>query len=495
MGQFMEVDPRFDEVYAATVPGTRSDTFALGHVLQAFEPELELVSTGAEPFDVPAFWLSGSPTPVRRTSLDAVYAGTGKDLDGLDLDGKLVLLDLPGDIGDDDLRERLAAVAAAGGRTAMLTFTDIPAVLTSAAEEPGIPALPTMYGFGPTVRRFFDRVRAGDDGVDLVSRGPSSVRYELAQGVLGAVTAPVTYRPATSDLAAVPTTYHEAGPAHPAGIHAATPFFGTTLAVTWDVPVGTPQRRTEYFTPGQWDLVAGDLTDTRSFGAGANPPLAWDKAVAAPAFTGTTFDRETRGPRFWAYRDGDAIDVIMPMLGDAAGRPRKPSVNAGDTGSISLYRDGTEVGAVDVPDAARFVVPPQPAGYRLSATVTRAAGQPLSATVTADWTFRSGPADSGKPLPLLTVRFDPAVNQVNSAPGGKTYTIPTSASGATSLSVDVSYDDGATWRPATVRGGKGRFAVTVRHPAGGYASLRARAAGPDGTSVEQTVLRAYRIGG
>jgi hypothetical protein len=35
--------------------------------------------------------------------------------------------------------------------------------------------------------------------------------------------------------------------------------------------------------------------------------------------------------------------------------------------------------------------------------------------------------------------------------------------------------------------------VTVMNPAEGFVSLRARAAGRDGNSVELTVLRAYRI--
>lgn len=495
----METDPRFDEVYAATVPGTRSDTFALGHTLHAFDPALELVSTGAEPFDVPASWLPDSPTPAQRATLGAAYAGAGTDeeLAGLNVAGKLVLLQLPGDIGSDDLLRRLAAVAARGGRMAMLTFTDVPAALTTTADEqPVIPALPTMYGFGPTVRRFFDRVRTEASSVSVVSRNASAVRYQLVHGVMAAVTAPVTYRPATTELAAVPTTYHEAGPARPAGVRGAMSFFGSTLGTTWDIPVDTPQARTEYFTPGDWQLSSGSLTDTRSVVKGVNPPLAWNKAVAGPTFTGTTFSPETREPRPWAYRDGNAVDVILPMFGDSAGRPRTPSVDAGDTGSISLYRDGEQVGTVDVPDAARFTVTPKSAGYRLRATATRTVAQwPLSTTVTADWTFRSGAADSGRSLPLMTVRFDPAVDPTNRVTGGRSFTIPTYAPDATSLTVDVSYDDGATWRPATVKRLKERFAVTVDHPAAGFASLRARAVGPNGTTVEQTVLRAYRIGG
>jgi hypothetical protein len=62
------------------------------------------------------------------------------------------------------------------------------------------------------------------------------------------------------------------------------------------------------------------------------------------------------------------------------------------------------------------------------------------------------------------------------------------------LSVEVSFDDGVTWRGVpVVRFGQHAFAA-VTHPAqAGFVSLRARSADTDGNSVEQTVIRAYRI--
>ncbi|WP_306215632.1 hypothetical protein [Actinoplanes sp. RD1] len=59
-----------------------------------------------------------------------------------------------------------------------------------------------------------------------------------------------------------------------------------------------------------------------------------------------------------------------------------------------------------------------------------------------------------------------------------------------SLSAQVSYDDGATWREAAPAG----TAATVTYPAGsGFVSLRLTATA--GTSAfEQTVIRAYRFG-
>ena len=56
--------------------------------------------------------------------------------------------------------------------------------------------------------------------------------------------------------------------------------------------------------------------------------------------------------------------------------------------------------------------------------------------------------------------------------------------------MQVSYDEGATWRAARVVGGK----VLLRHPAGaGSVSFRATVADTKGNSVRQTILRAYLL--
>jgi hypothetical protein len=60
--------------------------------------------------------------------------------------------------------------------------------------------------------------------------------------------------------------------------------------------------------------------------------------------------------------------------------------------------------------------------------------------------------------------------------------------------VEVSHDDGATWRrvPFTGHGQEGQ--ATVRHPAGpGFVSLRGRATDAAGNTVTVTVIRAYWI--
>jgi hypothetical protein len=101
---------------------------------------------------------------------------------------------------------------------------------------------------------------------------------------------------------------------------------------------------------------------------------------------------------------------------------------------------------------------------------------------------------------MLTTRFDPAVDVHNRAPGDRRFSFPAHVARqdgpvqVRALTVEVSYDDGATWRPADVRRDHDHWTVSVRHPRSGFASLRSTVSDVDGNRLTQTVLRAYEIG-
>ncbi|MFC7550803.1 S8 family serine peptidase [Plantactinospora sp. GCM10030261] len=503
------VDPRFDETFAATVPGTSSPSFAFGQARRATEPTVELFADGPQRFEVAVGWLFAATMPAESLILPAVYGGGGtpEDLATIDAKGKLVVIEVPGDTGEDELLRRATAVKEAGGRLTLITQVAEGAGPRTTGQRMAEP-VPALVGYGETARRFADLVKAGEATVSYASRPETKLRYELAYGVRGKLTSAQVHKPRTRDLAAVRTAYHDNEPESVRNYRAATPFFGTSLDAGWSHPVRVPQERTEYFTPGTWELessgrhgAADSLRDTRQLVAGREHRIVWNKAVAGPTFRGATgtFD----GPRPWAWRKNGAIDVILPMYGDAAGRARVPFPGDGtDTGSIGLYRNGTLVRTEPRPDAARFDVPDDAATYRLVATTGRAVDWwPLSTEVSAAWTFRSSAAQEAAVLPLLTARFDPAVTLRNQAPAGQ-FAFPahverqgTDEVAVASFAVDVSYDDGTTWRPAAVARDGDRWTVRVTNPAKGYASLRARATDTDGNTVEQTVLRAYQIGG
>ena len=170
-----------------------------------------------------------------------------------------------------------------------------------------------------------------------------------------------------------------------------------------------------------------------------------------------------------------------------------------------LERNGQVV--FDEPTPGGFVtgLGPEPAAYKLSIDATRGEPNRLSTKVSAEWTFRSGQTSSeGEPtrLPLSTVRFAPPVNDRNTAPAGKVWVVPVevqrqpdSAAGRVrTLTVEVSFDDGATWKSVPVIRSGQQGVVLVKHPAtAGFVSLRAASTDSAGNTVKETIIRAYQI--
>ena len=169
----------------------------------------------------------------------------------------------------------------------------------------------------------------------------------------------------------------------------------------------------------------------------------------------------------------------------------------------ALYRNNKLVGALDE-QYAEFDVPSAKAKYRFETSVERGAPATLSTRVQAAWTFSSArvAGSTYKRLPLSSVRFTPPVDLTNTAPAGKIVRIGvgidrqagSSATRMKSLTVEVSFDDGHSWKKVTLRGaGDARTAVVAHRATAGFVSLRVTGADTAGNTVRQTVVRAYRI--
>jgi subtilisin family serine protease len=336
----------------------------------------------------------------------------------------------------------------------------------------------TVYNLSWTVR---DRAITGFHRV-VRERDLATVRANYLAGIPGGV--------ATSRAGGWAEGIPFAGGA-PLSFHppfTRTEYYGGTDDIRWD---HTLSQRSE-----SGDASTVHLALNVRYRAGRAYTETWNQAVFGPAMPGGYDPAETG----WAVRAGDRISTNLPLFSDGAGRA---GISTGE-GTVKLFRNGVLVREVDTVDAAEFVVPPEPARYRLEATVSRGAPFTLSTRVSAAWEFNSArtPPDRLTPLALSAVRFSPKLDAENTAPAGRTFSIPISTqaqlgSAATptrSLSVEVSYDDGQTWRPVELRRTAGAWTAVVRHPAGtGFVSLRAKATDRSGNTVTETIIRAYRI--
>ncbi|NUP62279.1 MAG: S8 family serine peptidase [Nonomuraea sp.] len=326
--------------------------------------------------------------------------------------------------------------------------------------------------------------------------------YRLAWFHEGGVVTGFRRQVAVRDLAAVHTTYaaHLTGGRGRAAA-AAQPPGGPISGLLTETTFTTPSVRTEYVNAdggAKWRHYfwedgpesSGTFFESRLTGytPGRAYRASWNLGVFSPVLAG--------GDDLGVLtRDGDSVRANVPMYGDGAGHA---GWSATTRARVALYRDGVLVAERSELGGKGFRVPPGAADYRLVVETERDAPAVLTTRTSAAWTFRSEHTEDDQPLPVSVVRFTPALDARNTAPSGETYRVPVrverqrgSAAGEVrELTVEVSFDDGATWGPARIRKGL----VMVNHPAAeGFVSLRAKATDTAGDTVEQTVIRAYRI--
>ncbi|WP_204357818.1 MULTISPECIES: S8 family serine peptidase [unclassified Streptomyces] len=269
------------------------------------------------------------------------------------------------------------------------------------------------------------------------------------------------------------------------------------------IPRPLPTTATVYLST--LDKVTWDLSFTQSAGRDGNGfPLeeATYSAESGRTFTGgrtyrERFNTAVFGPRADAahgvFREGNTITGSVPLLADGAH-------HVGDfhdaTGSTVLRREGVVVARSEAPLAASdpFAVEAGEAAYELTTTARlRPELSGTSSTVTATWWFRSKETSGRTALPASVVRFGAHPALDGTLPAGRTVRFPVTVQGPAAAAparprVEVSYDEGRTWRPVRVHDGE----AAVRTPAkGGSVSLRGTVADGAGNKAEVTVIRAY----
>ncbi|MEU9450544.1 S8 family serine peptidase [Streptomyces sp. NPDC048277] len=204
-----------------------------------------------------------------------------------------------------------------------------------------------------------------------------------------------------------------------------------------------------------------------------------------------------------ASHSGTYYALCVPLLSDGAGH-----VNGADADWHFRLTAGGKVIADRRKDPcgldAMSGLPTKRATYRLSLDASHPA-RDISAgnRVSAVWTFTMDytPADKLDQLPLSVVRFMPRLSLTSTAKAGSRLTLPIVLQGPAakkgavkSLTVQVSYDGGRTWKTAPVHtAADGRRSLVLTHPAEpGTVSLRATLVDTGGNTVTETLPTAYR---
>ncbi|HEX8868792.1 MAG TPA: S8 family serine peptidase, partial [Lentzea sp.] len=394
---------------------------------------------------------------------------------GADVRGKLAFVQSSG----EDLFA-LAAEMKAAGALAVLYSGPVPLPYDEQTAIPVITVAPQFAG-------------AVGSSLSLRAIAGSPVSYTLSLQDTGKL--PVgTHQVKRSDLAEVKARYHTSGadgfvrqrnyPVRDGAVD-----FDTVL----DEPMWAPMQRTEYYSAGTWFQEG---FDGRGFGGGDDSTVtSWADLKPVTFVAGHRYERSylrgVNSPRLgapsvvqWSQgggvsRSGDALNARISPFGWSGAVENW--VYSG-SGTLELSHNGTSLGVQDAYRAS-FTAPARDGRYKLALNASRQTSA-LSTSVRTTWEF-SAAADG--PLPLPEVDYVLPLDLRNSWKAGAPMPAKFTASGALrELHAYASFDDGVSWVPVK----------SIVPPGGkpeGYVSLRVVAVDTHGNTVDQTVLRAYRL--
>lgn len=496
-------------------PAEPADRFFHAVAMQLEEPLIRLDVNGTQGFGVDLFYaedIENPRTPLLGTHrMDVVHGGAGSpaELAAANVTGKLVVLSIPPE-RDAEVLARVDDVKRAGGLAVLLdrSLTQAPRFAAGA-----VPGLPTLLAADPQRTRLVQLAR--QDGASVTTYGvkASPYQYNLFLPTVGQMPANPAYHVPDRDLGEIDVEYRATG----AGRFTDRQvwFLGRNFFTGQAIHLRTPDplRRLEYYSAGlmQWqrrttDLVGAERwTERATILPGQRQRETQFGGVMGPSFDTRPF---SSSPNItlpvrpaWAYRQGDTIDIRVPMLADS--QPGHFTAPLFLPGRMRLYRDGSLVGQSASAASGVVTVPAERASYRLETGLSTVADPTsrwnVSTGVEAAWTFTSATTPAATALPLMAVRFEPRLDEYNRAPGERLFEFPirvehqpgSTATQVTELAVQASDDDGATWRDVDVRRAGDRWVALVRNPAQGFVTLRATAVDADGNTAQLTIFRAY----
>ncbi len=452
--------------------------------------------------------LHTSPAWDGKRRFDLVTAGSGKpdELDAAKVRGKAVLLTPSSDVSEDD---QTKAAAAAGAAAVLIQRTPDWSAWTvwrPTGDRLPAPAMVVAYDDG---QRMLERVRSRRTSVEITLTTSSPYLYDVFHVERGRVPDRIVHKVTKENTAQLDVRYASTG-----GFDwAKEQRYGWRpwQEYSWNDNqrmIQTPKAREEWVSANDslwqqhatyfytWDdmnPVYGATHPPRTYRPGRYGTESWFTPVvrpAAPALPGSPV----------SVRDGDQLMLRVPEFVDSYGHYQR-TIDWEDTASATLYRNGAVLR--ELPSAWQNVlVGADDAAYRLVLNAQRRESDDWlwGTRSSTTWDFRSKHTTGTTPLPLLQVDYSVPTDLNGTVYGRVPHLLGLTVRNQPGLPApqdvkiraDVSFDDGATWRQATVLGHGAKVLVLV--PSGkGAVTLRVRAEDRAGNKVDQTVVRAYGL--
>ncbi|SCF28496.1 Serine protease, subtilisin family [Micromonospora purpureochromogenes] len=496
------VPAKYDDLYVTPTDQVTQGSFTMVTRWRKGEPQLSVDVPGLPPVDVTV--QPGSTLTAGQETLSTVYAGTGAAAEyaPLDVKGKAVVVTRSGAVSAKD---RAAAAVAAGAKL-LLVVNDGVGVLDESVGPSPIPVATVHRDAGAQLIRL-----AKTGTLQLITNQVpyASYVYDLTRNYTGQVPdRPLSYHPAREDLARIDARYHN--------ITEAREGFGLRNDLTFTPSLGIVERewhpgtRTEWVTPDQvWgeSHVQGgwtDATNRHAYAKGTTTRLDWFAPAIRPAFNRTFAVQNSR------WRDFMTINVqawspsadVLEHGGNLTwgSVPTNMKLYQGDR----LLYENKHGADLQWKSVAAGTLP-----YHLVLVASRPAEQwRLSTRTHTEWDFISSSTESDniEPMALLQMEYRLDTDLHGDVKAGETEKIrlkpiPQAGGGpstgnVTSVTLEVSYDDGATWQPVTLSKNAGDWwngELKLAKQPGGFVSLRATGTTDAGFSIKQEIIRAYGL--
>jgi hypothetical protein len=503
--------PPIGRLYAAPTEMVDVGEFEFYAKLHQRAPQLRVDVVRPQAMPVDTSYAFGSPLIDGTDRREMVYVGLGRpeDYEGLDLRGKVALIQR----GQLTFVDKIANARNAGAAAAII-YNNVPGLLLIGVTDPGIPVLTATQQQGLALRELTDQ-----GPVTLRLRGIVESPYvsELLFPEPGRVLDQHVYPVDRSNSVVVDTTYRSHVDDWPSGdvYHAFRPYSFFSFDGVRNFTA--PERRLEYVSTGDsrwWHQAWLSMANEAIFaGSQFAPIVTYPEADRGRT---TWFEQPSHPGVISAYevgadegdpvvRTGNTISASVPEYVDGLGRYGFAG-SAGDTGEFRLFEDGQQI-VSSTGFRGDFEVGGDPATYRAELDVTRSSPYwTMSTRTETRWTFDSAPPQGGgsEAVPLLLVDYElEDLDLLNRAPRGH-YEIGLRVhrqQGAAASPVDVvqawaSFDDGTGWQPLRVRGSGGSYTASLVNPSSAttdFVSLRVAASDRGGSSIEQTIQRAYGL--
>ncbi|EWT00739.1 peptidase S8 [Intrasporangium oryzae NRRL B-24470] len=488
--------PAVQDVLAAPVTAPAAGAYEFQTRWRRVAPRLELTAAYDKRVKLDEVYQAGTLRLDGKRTFATVWAGIGDAAAYADLDvkGKAVLVRRSDTV---TWRDR-AKNAAAAGAALLVIVNDRAGTLYEPTGGVNLPVVSLTKAQGDPVAA---AAEAGKLTLESDATEFAPYLYDLVKHYEGRIPEDLSYEPTETELARVDTTFNgteglvfelraDCRPWH------WPPCIGPTEVV------GAPMSRVDWVST---DPATGWYADVQtasgweqrhdrvSYQPGAHERIDWFAPVTHPRL----------GPGFWGpRRDGRWMAINVAPSGGGS-----PLVTGYDDGDVTsrLYQAGTLL-RTSKSQSISMTVPATDgtAEYRYEMDTARSAAYGTSLRTKSAWTFRTGQdiGDDWQYLPFLQLGFDVTTDLGNAVKAGPHEIRLTAAhvagvvGGGTvqGSTLEVSTDDGVTWRPASLRStGTGAWVAKVDVQAGQWISLRAKAWDDKGNAVNQEVIRAYTV--